>query len=311
MSYLLRPYNAPDDDVQFAALSAAADPDPWTVADVAEWRRTFPEGGSEFDLVAVDEQNVIIGHGHLHRMPWMTAGQFHLDTLVHPSYRGQGVGSALFAGLEKFAQAHGATSLTAVAHAAEQSGVRFAETRGFTIKRHEYVSRLDLADFEEAPVAGVLADLERQGLRFFTYADEPREAELYEVVRRNYADMPGVSPDTGYMLLGEWRQRWVEDAESPLDCIIIAADGDQLVGVTRMGWYNDQGEMKTYHSSVIREYRGRKIAVALKLLSIRTARRYGATALLTNNDSRNTAILRVNEQFGYVPTPGIYHMRRD
>jgi GNAT superfamily N-acetyltransferase len=310
MSYLLRPYDAPRDDVQTAAVFATADPDPWTVADIVDWRRTFPEGGAECDLVAVDEQNMIIGNGYLHRMPWMPEGQFHLRVVVHPGDRGQGVGSALFAGLEKFAHDHGATSLLTTVNADAQSGVRFAEQRGFTIRRHEYVSRLHLAHFDEAPFARVLADLQRQGLRFFAYADEPRAAALYEVVRRNYADMPGVGPDTGYMSLGEWRQRWVEDPESPLDCIIIAADGDQLVGVTRMGWYNDQGEMKTYHSSVIQEYRGRTIAVALKLLAIRAARRHGATALLTNNDSRNTAILRVNEQFGYVPTPGIYHMQR-
>ena len=55
-------------------------------------------------------------------------------------------------------------------------------------------------------------------------------------------------------------------------------------------------------------WRGRGIALALKLLAIRAARRYGARYLRTNNDSENAPMLAVNRKLGYQPAPGYYRM---
>jgi GNAT superfamily N-acetyltransferase len=68
--------------------------------------------------------------------------------------------------------------------------------------------------------------------------------------------------------------------------------------------------MNTWHTSVFREHRGKGITVALKLLSIGTALRYGAPALVTNNDSRNTGVLCVNSKLGFEPMSGVYYAQR-
>ena len=52
----------------------------------------------------------------------------------------------------------------------------------------------------------------------------------------------------------------------------------------------------------------RKIALALKLLSIRAALRWGADYIRTNNDSQNAPMLAINRKLGYVPQPGGYRM---
>jgi GNAT superfamily N-acetyltransferase len=57
---------------------------------------------------------------------------------------------------------------------------------------------------------------------------------------------------------------------------------------------------------VLKEYRGRKIALALKLLATRYARSLGATFIRTNNDSKNEPILAINRKLGYKPEPGWY-----
>ena len=58
------------------------------------------------------------------------------------------------------------------------------------------------------------------------------------------------------------------------------------------------------HTGVFKEYRGRKIALALKLLATRYARLLGATFIRTNNDSQNAPILAINKKMGYTPEPG-------
>jgi len=58
-------------------------------------------------------------------------------------------------------------------------------------------------------------------------------------------------------------------------------------------------------------WRGRGIALALKLLAIACARRYGVTYISTNNDSENAPMLAINRTLGYQPEPGYYRMLRE
>ncbi len=63
-------------------------------------------------------------------------------------------------------------------------------------------------------------------------------------------------------------------------------------------------------TGVERAYRGRHIALALKLLGIRYAKARGALTIRTNNDSQNVPMLAVNRKLGYRPEPGIYRLIR-
>jgi GNAT superfamily N-acetyltransferase len=58
-------------------------------------------------------------------------------------------------------------------------------------------------------------------------------------------------------------------------------------------------------TGVDRPYRGRGLALALKLRTIRLARRYGAAYIRTHNDSENAPMLALNRKLGYQPEPGL------
>ena len=62
-------------------------------------------------------------------------------------------------------------------------------------------------------------------------------------------------------------------------------------------------------TGVLPAYRGRGIALALKLLAIRAARQDGVRYLRTNNDAENVPMLAVNCRLGYRPEPGYFRMR--
>jgi hypothetical protein len=67
-----------------------------------------------------------------------------------------------------------------------------------------------------------------------------------------------------------------------------------------------------HHSftGVLRAYRGRRLALALKLLSISAAQRYDVDYLYTNNDSSNAPMLAINRRLGYQESPGIHMLIR-
>jgi hypothetical protein len=50
------------------------------------------------------------------------------------------------------------------------------------------------------------------------------------------------------------------------------------------------------------------LAQALKSLSIRFAKEFGADYIITHNDSQNAPMLAVNRKLGYQPLPGVYRL---
>jgi RimJ/RimL family protein N-acetyltransferase len=58
------------------------------------------------------------------------------------------------------------------------------------------------------------------------------------------------------------------------------------------------------------DYRGRRIALALKLHTIRLARRLNLAHIRTYNDSHNVPMLAINDKLGYVRQPGRYQLMR-
>ena len=69
--------------------------------------------------------------------------------------------------------------------------------------------------------------------------------------------------------------------------------------------------MYNMFTGVQRAYRGRGIALALKLLTIRCARSFSARYVRTHNDSENGPMLAINRKLGYQPEPGLYRVVRD
>jgi len=56
-------------------------------------------------------------------------------------------------------------------------------------------------------------------------------------------------------------------------------------------------------TGVLREYRGRGIAMALKLQTVRYARDHGYREIRTWSDARNRPMLRIKEAMGFVKQP--------
>lgn len=160
---------------------------------------------------------------------------------------------------------------------------------------------------------GVLDAVAAQGIRFQTFAELPLSAEnqhkLYELDQRIAQDIPGMSwfPET----FETFQQRFFDDPWCESQGKIIALDGEQWAGLAVVRLVPASNAAYNLMTGVERHYRGRKIALALKLLAIQYARQRGVAYIRTNNDSENTPILALNQKLGYRPRPGKYLLRKD
>lgn len=314
MLYNVRLLTLPEDYPALAAMFSHENPEPVTVADLQESDSKIPAPGPVgYDdqgrltshcrdrYVAVDAEGRVVGYGDAWRAPWTPPGDMICYAVVDRAVRGRGIGRLLLDRVEQTAREKGAADIKAQLKDSDPGALACLSKRGYAVDRHVFQSKIDLDTFDEAPLRRPV-----EGIRFFTLADEPGEAterKLYELEALTMPDTPNFS---GMWPFGQWRL-WVLDTPRAVpDCFIFAADeAGRVVGTTYMHRL-ENGAMHTLFTGVVREWRGRGLALALKLRAVETARRHGAPYMRTDNDSKNGPMLAVNRKMGYGPLPGDY-----
>lgn len=304
----------PDTDLPaITALINAYETEPVSPEAIRRMFDHMPPGRITQRKVAVDKDDQVIGYGYCVHENWLPDGQFDVGMIVTQDRRGQGIGRALFADAQEFLGQQNAKKLTSEVRDDDPESLRFAEKRGFHIDRHQFSSELDLTTFDEKPYESVWEAHARAGIRFFNLADcqDSQEArrKLHEVNSRTVADIPGVVE--AYMPFEEFERRVCGSAWYRAEGQWIAADGERWVGLTAVMLLPEIEGAYNVMTGVLPEYRGRKIALALKLLAIGYARKYGARMISTHNDSFNSPMLAINRKLGYQPRSGKYLLRSE
>ncbi|WP_438446339.1 GNAT family N-acetyltransferase [Gorillibacterium sp. sgz5001074] len=327
MTYCIRPMKVPGDYEGVARVLSSWQADPVRPEVLVEEDRKIPEKGNLWNdngklgghdrrrWVAVSEESgEIVGFGGVFRAPWNAPGELWHSVIVLPEHRHQGIGRTLYGCIEQWATEIGASRLVQQVKENDPEAIRFAENRSFTEERRMFESKLDLTAYQPDPdLEGILDGLENVGISFFTLADIPgeeSERKLYELCKKTHPDIPGY--DGSFPDFPRWREWTLEGPGVSPDNALIAADGDRFVGLVHLVWNEESRSMYHEYTCTDREYRGRRIALALKLLGIRTAIRQGARHLRTHNDSMNAPMLRINRDvIGFVAEPGLCRMVKD
>jgi GNAT superfamily N-acetyltransferase len=308
MTLQLRPLNPATDFERFAAIHNAHEPNPITVELLQKWESERPEGQLRHRSVVVDQHGQIVGFNDIVYEPWERRGRYWLEMYVDPDRLRQGIGTLLYNDAFQFAQQHGITDIKGAVRDNCPECLRFAQQRGYTIDRHIFDSALELASYDEQPFVHALETARASGIRFFSLADlevtEDIQRKLYELNSKLILDVPGWDRDLAPF---EQFKIWVFEAEHYRpEGQIIAADGDQWIGLAALGYFPKIDSAINMITGVDRSYRGRKIALALKVLAHRLAREWGFGFVRTNNDSLNAPMLTINRKMGYQPEPGKY-----
>ena len=294
----------------FVELSNESYPDyGWTVEEVRHWDADWRPDGYFGRRVIAEEGGSAVGYSDISQQ----RGQFvpknyALDLVVRPSVRRRGIGAALYADAERVLRERRAHWVRTGVKESLPESVAFATRIGAVELKRDWESRLDVTTFDPSSFAAAPERALAAGVRITTLAHEMRADpsairkayELHVVVR---LDVPGPDPATSSPY--ERFENNVLRAPSALpDAYFIAVRDGRYVGESALG--KEGTEPTVIHqqlTGVLRDERGRGIAMALKLRTITYASVNGFLEIRTWNDSINRPMLAINEALGFVKQP--------
>jgi ribosomal protein S18 acetylase RimI-like enzyme len=302
------------DFARVAELISATQPEPVTEANVQEWERRVLAEQIRRRMVAVDGTGQIAGYSVVLHTHSMGEGRFYLWVTVDPGWRRCGIGAQLYDNALDLAISHGAVLLESEVREDAAAGVHFARERGFAVNRHLFESVIDLAALDESRFAGLVERVQAGGIRFLSLADVDMDPgyfrQLYEVNYRAVLDDPASSGNWVSFKEFEGTLRGASWFDPQGQIMALDATTGAVIGLAAVGYFANTNRASNMITGVDRAYRGRKIAQALKLLTIRYAKEKGASHIVTDNDSQNAPMLAINRKLGYVPRPGIFRLLR-
>lgn len=234
--------------------------------------------------------------------------KFGLSVCVHPAHQRRGIGSALYEAALAGLAPYNPLSLRVSIREDKERSMRFATGRGFVEDTRTWESRLDVPSFDPAPFAGAEERALATGITFATIAelaarDPGYRAKLYELDVAATQDEPHPEPITKPSRAVY--DSWIFDNPNYLpEGMFIALDGDRYVAMSTLKTSQaSPDELYVGFTGVLREYRGKGLALALKLKTIAFARARGVQTIKTWNASINRPMLRINEALGFVKQP--------
>jgi GNAT superfamily N-acetyltransferase len=251
------------------------------------------------------EADTIVGFGEIsHLTDMFHPRKFMANILVNPEHQGKGVGSAIYDRLNReFVNLNAIVVWTMIKEDLTQR-IDFFGRRGFREKTRNWESRLDLSRADPEAFRKYVEKATREGITFKTLAEEQRHGQdslkkIHELVQLITADMPREAPFTP-VSYEQWEALSLRNPRLIPEGYMIAKDGSKYVGMSNV-FRSDTEPQSLYQddTGVIREYRGRGIATALKLKVIEFGKSNGYETVKTWNDSVNAPMLAVNTKLGF------------
>ena len=284
------------------AIGNAVDPDHPTSLAAAQHRDATwdAERYDRVRYVAEDATGRVAGWGEVAHEPW----QFHPRTYglrleVAPHRRRRGLGGALLARLLDALRRRDALLVRTVAAEDDAASTGFLGRRGFVEVWRTLPSRLQVGAFDPVPFAPAAERVARQGVALSTLAAERardgavvREVyDLYALCNRGQEELdPVTPPEFAAFVAAE-----LEGPQALPEAWFLARAGGRLVGLSTLERLPGAPDaLDVGYSAVHPAYRGRGIALALKLRTVEYAAAHGYREIRTANTAGNARMLAIN-----------------
>jgi mycothiol synthase len=238
--------------------------------------------------------------------------RFGFEVFVEPEYQSKGVGRALLEALETAIQPFDPIKIRSATRADWTRAVRFLEAAGFQEEYRAWESRLDVTRFDPSPFAELETNLKTDGIEILSVRDLEKldpdwKRKLYDLDTDACRDMPSPEPFTG-QTFERFEQVILGGPDFCADAFLVAVkrqpDGS-LEYLSESTLWRKPGDENAFNGATgtRREWRGRKIALALKVKNLIWARENGITQIKTWNDDVNRPMLSINEKLGFEKMP--------
>ena len=259
---------------------------------------------------AINSNGKMVGFGMAVSGPWdpiLKPGHFEITIQVDKEWRNKGIGSMLFEEVTQFAVKNGGYVLQCGVSEIAIADLAWLENRGFAKKLHTFESQLDLSTGQLQQYRVQVENVEQLGIRFTSFAEYPQDdvwlLRFFDFWWELAKDAPGMEGKTQ----PEFDVLKKLFANMDREGFILAVDGDRWIAMSLI--IKESNEV--YYNSltgVHRDYRGKGLALAVKLKAIDYAKQKGAKFIRTHNDSNNMPMLNVNQKLGYEKMPGLYFL---
>jgi hypothetical protein len=266
-------------------------------------------------IVQRDDRDV--GAAYIEHPTWARLEVPHGDVggELLPEYRERASLAAMLAEMERRLLTDGARRIAARAN--EDDDVRIAAIvdRGFREDRRGRRWLLDLAENRERITAMTAASRERmraEGIQMLTLdrdGDPDKYRKVWRMNEEAVRDVPTTLPNVEESF--EDTMRWLRAPNMHEDRFWVAREGDEIVGVSVLGYPPVRGMVGTEWTATARRVRGRGIARALKCETLMQAVALGVDRVRTGNDGANDPILHINGTMGYRPWVGQINYLKD
>jgi GNAT superfamily N-acetyltransferase len=241
--------------------------------------------------------------------------KFGVDAYLHPAHQGRGLGTRLYDHLVSALQPFDPWIIRNALREDLTRGLTFLAHRGWQEAQRTWESFLDLRTVDLAPHRPVLERVLGEGIALRPLedlaGDPARDRKLYDLTWEIRQDMPDLDEPNQ-----ESFEAFQKDHLGHPDLLpggfLVAVDGDTYAGfIGHQRMRTDPARLKISTLGVGRAYRGRGVAHALKVQGILVAQAHGYQTLRTTNESRNHAVLSINERLGFRRAPAWIHLIKD
>src|SRR6266550_1537328 len=301
---------ATPDDAPFAAdvMTALFPRSPWDPISLRYWW-SQPDESMEITRLIVLRGDRPIGFAHIDHARWDSSPVRYASIWgdLMPAERTGDLLRAFLAAMEERLRADGARTIRVRAEEDDALRIDAILARGYKEDRRQKRWELDVVANRErllALTAESRARMDAEGVKLLTLADDRDPDVIKKIWRLSEEageDVPTTMPRIPEAM--ESYVRWTRAPEIHRDRFWIARIGDDVVGLSVLGYPPVRGIVGTEWTATARSVRGRGIARALKCETLAQAIGLGVDRVRTGNDEANAPILHLNQTMGYHLTP--------
>jgi mycothiol synthase len=307
----IRPFDADNDYPATVAFSNTAWPEYAKTEDEERHNDSARPAHIKWGRFLAEQDGALVGIASYGQSLDMYHPQrFSIRVEVATKQQRQGIGTRLYKTVLESLAPYDPIEFSTSTREDRVSGMQFAQKLGFVEAMRDWESRLKMADFDARLLQGALDKVIASGIEIYTYAelahDPDRDQKAYELDCATAKDIPSTHPfkDSGFE---NYKERFLKSPTFLPDAWFIAVDNSEgknkYVGISVLEKVSIGDYINTGLTGVLREYRGRGIASALKQCATLYARERNIPEIRTWNAQVNKEMLAINEKIGYVKQP--------